>query len=139
MTSGLRDAATCRANHQRFIKRVVESELVWSLFASGSFAIAESNDDDSPSDVLLFWSDEAYAKRAKRESFPEYEATTISLFDFLYRWLPGMTGDGVLAGTNWTGDLVGLEYEPFDLRSEIENELTREQTTRFEETYEKLK
>jgi hypothetical protein len=67
----------------------------------------------------MFWSDRAYASRARQQSFPEYEPAEISLFDFLFRWLPGMAADGVLAGTNWTGDLVGLEFAPNELQETI--------------------
>jgi hypothetical protein len=52
----------------------------------------------------------------------------MSLFDFLFRWLPGMSGDGVLAGPNWNQDLVGLELDPFELRESIELALSSEQT-----------
>jgi hypothetical protein len=137
MTTGFRDTATCQENHQRFINRIVENEIVWALSNSNGYAIAESNKDEH-SGIILFWSDEAYARRAQTESFPEYEESTIPLFDFLYRWLPGMSGDGVLAGTNWTGDLVGLEFDPYELRSEIEAALSEEQSKQFKETYEKL-
>ncbi|MCF7848210.1 MAG: DUF2750 domain-containing protein [Kiritimatiellales bacterium] len=120
------------------MKRIVESEVVWSLSNSGGYAIAESNEDDDPAEIILFWSDEAYARRAKTETFPEYKETTIPLFDFLYRWLPGMSGDGILAGTNWTGDLVGLEFDPYQLRTEIEETLSQEQSKRFRDKYEEL-
>ena len=86
-------------------------------------------------DVLLFFSDPAYARRAQRSAFPEYEPKGLDLFDVLYRWLPGMTRDGVFAGPNWTGDLVGLEVEAFELREELESQLTPEQRSAFDERY----
>ena len=112
-----RDAATCQENHKRFISRVVATEVVWSLADKNSIAFCESNDSDR--NVLLFFSDRAYAARAQASSFPEYAPQQLALFDFLFRWLPGMAGDGVLAGANWTGDLVGLEVEPADLQAAI--------------------
>ena len=115
---GYRDTATCQENHSRFDKRVVASGQVWGLEGLNGWAYAESNEDERIH-VLLFWSDEPYARRAQSE-FPDHTPMPITLFDFLYRWLPGMSGDGVLAGTNWTGDLVGLEKNPFELRVEIE-------------------
>jgi hypothetical protein len=130
---GYRDTATCQENHSRFIKRIIESEIVWALSNENGYAYAESNGDEDTPDVILFWSDKAYAKRAKQSNFPEFKETTITLFDFLYRWLPGMSGDGVLAGTNWTGDLVGLEYNPYELRIEIEADLSSEQKDRFKQ------
>ena len=118
---GYRDTATCQENHSRFVQWVVASGQVWGLEGPNGWAYAESNEDER-THVLLFWSDEPYARRAQSE-FPDHSPTPITLFDFLYRWLPGMSGDGVLAGTNWTGDLVGLEENPFELRVEIEAKL----------------
>jgi hypothetical protein len=68
----------------------------------------------------MFWSDRAYASRVKNNGFENYEVECLELFNFLYRWLPGMTGDRVLDGTNWSGDLIGVEKDPFELREEIE-------------------
>src|SRR5580765_3449386 len=101
MNPGYRDTATCMENHKRFVSRIVESGTVWGLKGDRGWAFAESNDCADVS-VLLFWSDEAYARRAQQE-IPGHAPAQISLFDFLFRWLPGMSGDGVLAGTNWTG------------------------------------
>ena len=132
---GYRDTATCQENHDRFIKRIVETEIVWALSNENGYAYAESNEDEDPPDVILFWSEKAYAKRAKLSNYPEYKETTITLFNFIFRWLPGMSGDGVLAGTNWTGDLVGLEFNPYKLRIEIEAILSSEQSDRFKQEY----
>jgi hypothetical protein len=57
------------------------------------------------------------------------------LFNFLYRWLPGMSGDGVLAGTNWTGELIGLEHDPYELREEVEAALPPETREKFHRRY----
>jgi hypothetical protein len=54
-----------------------------------------------------------------RQHFPEYQPVEIGLFDFLFRWLPGMERDRVLAGTNWNGDLAGREIEPDGLKDEL--------------------
>ena len=136
----IRDTATCRENHERFIRRIIESETVWYLSDNESHtAYCYSNDDDFDEDVsvLMFCSDEAYANRARKSEFTEYSVKFMSLFDFLYRWLPGMTGDGVLAGTNWTGDLVGLEFKPYDLRVEIEGMMSKEPNDRYLKLYKK--
>ena len=131
------DRATCDANHDRFVSRIIEKETVWYL--SHPEGVANSvSDDDEETVVLLFWSDRAYATRAKQEEFPEYHASTMDLFDFLFRWLPGMSGDGVLAGTNWTQDLIGVEKDPFKLREEVEAQMSSELKARYEEKYREL-
>lgn len=131
---GYRDSATCQENHARFVHRIVASEQVWGLKGPNGWANAQSNETERTG-VLLFWSDEPYARRAQSDS-PDHTPTPIALFDFLYRWLPGMSGDGVLAGTNWTGDLVGLEKDPFELREEIEAVLPPEVAQRYKAIYE---
>jgi hypothetical protein len=99
----------------------LESEVVWGLSGKHGFAECDSNDSDRP--VLIFWSDRGYASRVRQQSYPDYKPSEISLFDFLFRWLPGMEGDKVLVGTNWTGDLVGLEFEPRSLQEEMISEM----------------
>ncbi len=138
----LRNTADCEADVDRFVRRVVDAETVWYLSSGRGIAFCESNDDQSGDEsgtVLLFFSDEAYARRAQTRHFSDHEVTSMNLFDFLYRWLPGMTGDGVLAGPNWTGDLIGLEVQAFPLRKRIESNMTREHLERYQKQYEELK
>ena len=59
----------------------------------------------------------------------------MALFDFLFRWLPGMSGDGVMAGPNWNHELVGLELDPFELREQIDAALSPAQVDAYAERY----
>ncbi len=112
-----------REDHRRFVQRTTRSEAVWGIRLSNGLAFAYSNEDPGdgadPVPVLLFWSDRAYAARAQDQSFPDGIVESIALFDFLYRWLPGMAGDGILVGTNWTGDLIGTEVDPGELQERL--------------------
>src|SRR5262245_50384918 len=101
---------------ERFVRRVAEAQLVWALHGPTGVIPCESQDGDS--DVLPFWSDAAYARRAQAD-FPETEVISIPLFDFLFRWLPGMKDDGVLAGPNWSAQLAGLELDPDELQQQL--------------------
>ena len=81
----LRNRADCEADAQRFIERIVGTEVGWHLASGSHVAYCESNESDAPaapSTVLLFFSDEAYAKRAQKSHFAEYAAQTIELFHF---------------------------------------------------------
>ena len=128
------DQATVNSNHQRFIERAVEHELVYCLSSAEGVANSTSN-DEGELDILMFWSDRAYAVRSRKELGDSFEPQEIELFDFLYRWLPGMSGDNVLAGTNWNADLVGAEIDPFQLREEIEEQMGRELLESYESKY----
>jgi len=112
------DAATLRAYHDRFVARAAETEVVWALQSSDGFASCPSLADEAR-EVLMFWSDRAPAARVQQTSFPEYDPIELKLFDFLFRWLPGMERDRALAGTNWNADLAGLELDPATLRDQL--------------------
>jgi hypothetical protein len=114
----LHDRAAMQENHDRFVQRVVGTQIVWGLNTGTGLASCPSHDENA-GEVIMFWSDRAYAERARQQSFPECTLDTLALFDFLFRWLPGMADDGLLAGTNWTGDLAGLEVDPMALHEQI--------------------
>lgn len=137
----LRDTADCQADVDRFVKRISQTESVWYLASQSKTASCESHaekDDGEPLTVLLFFSDEAYARRCQKAHFADHEICSMSLFDFLFRWLPGMSGDGVLAGPNWNQDLVGLELDPFSLRETIEALLSTEKSMAYATRYRQL-
>jgi len=133
----LLDSATVESNFQRFIDNVIENESVFYLGNEDGVANSISNEDEEAV-ILMFWSDRAYATRAMKCFNEHYDEIEMDLFDFLYRWLPGMSGDGVLAGPNWNGELVGREIDPFDLRDEIEEKMPSELVAKFERKYNEL-
>ena len=130
----LRDTAACQNNYRRFVERAANACEAWILSGSSGAGFCESNEHDGV-DVILFFSDAAYARRSQQVSFPDYQPERVDLSGLLYRWLPGMSQDGVLAGSNWTGDLVGLEIDPFDLREDLESRLRAEQQEFYSEKY----
>jgi hypothetical protein len=111
------DDETDEEAHSRFIAEVVEEEHVWGLSTQDGFLACES-DEAKERAVLPFWSDADEARSAQSE-VEGSEVDSIELFDFLFRWLPGMDDDDVLVGTNWTETLEGKELEPLDLQDEI--------------------
>ncbi len=104
-------------NHARFVARVVEEEKVWGLSTEDGFLACESDRTEERA-VLPFWSAADEAAKAQPE-IESSEVDSIDLYDFLFRWLPGMEDDDVLVGTNWTAELDGKEIEPLDLQDEI--------------------
>lgn len=109
----------CQERHDRFVRRVLEFQTVWGLKNDAGWAVAPSNEEDG-TEVMLFWSDRAYASQCAKEEWSEYEPTPIQLERFVAAWLPGMTKDGLLAGTNWNAHLSGLEVSPNQLLNELQ-------------------
>lgn len=134
--------ADSEAQSDRFCRRVAENEVVFFISCRGSPITCESNEyftgEDDPCSVMLFFSHAAYAKRAISKHFPRCKVGEIALFDFMYRWLPGMTGDGLIAGPDWSGELAGKEWLPFDLRLQIEAKMSPEQVSAHESEYKRL-
>src|SRR5262245_49631751 len=120
-----------RENHRRFVARVVAAEAVWMLDTGSGAACCESNEEQA-APVLMFWSDRAYAERARKGEFEDCSVESCSLFDFLFRWLPGMADDGALVGTNWNEDLAGTEIEPLALQDEIIGAMTQERLGEYQ-------
>lgn len=126
----LNDRATMLENHGRFLRRVIEAETIWGLDTGQGFAWCESNDEDGR-DVIMFWSDRAYAERLQKRGFSDCTVDSIPLFDFLFRWLPGMANDGVMAGTNWTAGLAGVENDPHELQEQLLDRMPQEMIARY--------
>jgi len=108
--------------YRKFIDRIIDNEVVWGLKLKNEdgWAVAPSNEFEN-SDVMVFWSDKAYAQRCAKEEWLDYVPTSIPLELFLKNWLIGMNEDNLLVGANWNGDLIGLEVEPLDLLNDIVN------------------
>jgi len=100
------------ANRDRFIVRAKACGQVWGLRSEEGWAYCSNH---SETDVLLFWSDEAYARRHVVAEWASYVPTSIELEAFIDGWLRGMHENGLLAGVNFNADLAGLELAPAEL------------------------
>lgn len=114
----LQDRATSESNYRRFVERVRETEEVWGLQSKEGWAYSESNEYED-ADVLVFWSDRAYAQRHVQGEWSQHVPTPIPLDEFIDHWLRGMDEDGTLVGPNWDAGLCGLEVEPRDLAEKL--------------------
>lgn len=113
-----RDRASCEANHRHFIAHMIQREQVFYLIQDGVAASCESYDFEDTG-VVLFFSDEIYAKRVQQHAFQGYDIETLSLSEFLFNWLISLAQNQVAVGTNWTGELAGMEFDPQLLQKEI--------------------
>jgi len=107
-----------QANHDRFVREVRASGLVWGLQSDNGWAVCESVEYED-TDVYVFWSDAAHAAIHCTDDWAGYQPASLELDLFIDTWLAGMSEDGVLVGTNWDAELEGLEVEPADLAEEL--------------------
>jgi hypothetical protein len=83
-------------------REVIASGLVWSLGdAAGSPAPLTPDGHRA----MPFWSKRSRADRIVSDvpAFEDFEVFQISLDEWRERWLPGLEGDGLRVGLNWSG------------------------------------
>jgi hypothetical protein len=119
-------------NHERFVREVRESGLVWGLKCDQGWAVCESNEYED-TDVYPFWSDEAGARLHCADDWAGFVPDSLPVDVFIDTWLAGMSEDGVLVGTNWDAELSGLELEPDALAQELLGEASDDEELEWDE------
>ena len=115
----IQDRATSEANFERFIARSLEGAKVYGLQdRDGGWAVCPSREYDD-TDVIVLWSDRAYAARHIRAEWSAYHVSEIGLDEFIGAWLRGMHEDGSLVGPNWDANLCGLEVEATEVAKRL--------------------
>jgi hypothetical protein len=107
--------------YEYFIKQTADREEVWGLYKDG-WALAATNDGNS---VFPLWPAEEYADMCAKEEWSGYEASSISLNDFIDDLLPMLERDGVLPGVFYTPADKGITPEVSQLLSDLDHELKK--------------
>jgi hypothetical protein len=103
-----------------FVSRVADWEEVWSLRTADGWCLM-ANDDGV--ELIPVWPHQRFAD-ACADAQKQEKAATISLEDWLNKWLPGMMGDGrhiaVFPVPSGKGIVVSPERLKADLLAECE-------------------
>lgn len=138
----LQNSIIVRQRHERFIKKVCETAVVWGLESSEGFATSSSNEfEDSegePVALICFWSESALAKSCIKGDWSDYQLVEVSLADFIENWCVGMSGDDLMVGTNFDSNMFGYEADPLDLVIDLSKELSNQGKGIELQKYEKL-
>ena len=125
----VKDSMATKQQHERFIKEVCESEVVWALGNKSGYSTSSSAEyedaDGNLLGVICVWSDKAMAISSAKEDWSEYKPVEIPLGEFIENWCGGMYENSMLAGTNFDENMCGVESNPLDLIVELANELKR--------------
>lgn len=118
-----------KSKHEKFVKRVCETNIVYSLENESGFATSSSNEledeEGEPIEIICFWSEEKLAKVCARDGWKEYKTVSVNLNDFIENWCIGIGNDGLLIGTNFDHNMFGHEIEGYDLILELINEIKK--------------
>lgn len=121
------DHTAIKTRHEKFVKNVCETNIVYGLKSKDGFATSDSNDqedeDGEPIGIICFWSEKALANACIKDDWAEYQVAEITLSEFIENWCIGMNNDNLLAGTNFDHNLSGFEIEPLELALELIKEL----------------
>ncbi|MDE2432606.1 MAG: DUF2750 domain-containing protein [Burkholderiales bacterium] len=107
-----------------FYQEVAKHQVVWSIKDAGGFPAPIGTGGKR---AMPFWSTKQRAQTVI-SSVPAYGAfhpVAIPWSEFVERWIPGLTKDGLLAGVNWSGEsATGFDVEPESLRQNVEAQLS---------------
>ena len=121
------DHITVRQRHEKFIKKVCETNIVYGLESEEGFATSSSNEFDDengePVGIICFWSEKALANSCIKNGWIDYNVAEIPLSELIENWCVGMNNDGLLVGTNFDQNMFGFEIEPLELILELVKEL----------------
>lgn len=121
-----KDSTEIQAKHNTFVKKIVETKVVYSLENEEGFATSYSNEyeheDGEPVEIICFWSEKADAEACAKDNWEGYTVAQLQLEEFVEEWCSGMYEDNLLVGTEFDSNMFGQETEPLELILQIVNE-----------------
>lgn len=105
--------------YRHFVKRVADFAEVWSLWNDGWALMG----DESAGQLIPVWPHSRYAELCATGQWVEYRPKSISLDDWMKRWIPGMIGDGRSVAVFPTGMLEAVVVSPSRLYDDLAEEL----------------
>lgn len=108
--------------YQHFVGRVADWQCVWSLRDQDGWVSAA---DDDGNLVYPFWPHPDYAEACSIGNWAGSSPDCIEIHQFLDRWLPGMSKDGVSVAVFPTALVQGVVVPPLQLQQAIQDELSR--------------
>jgi hypothetical protein len=113
---------TAIKRYSYFIKKVVDFEVVWSLYEDDGWAMFLDN--DGKHEVLPVWPHARYVEACAKEIWAGYKPREIDINTFLEKWIPGMIDDKRLVAVFPAPDNTCVNVMPERLRDDLESELS---------------
>lgn len=105
-----------------FIKRVSDTEKVWSLKSKDGWVLASDSNDN---EIVPVWSHVEYAKLCTNDEWRNCFPEVINLRDWMAKWIPGMIKDKKKIGVFPTIVSKGVIVDPERLQSDLNDELSK--------------
>ncbi|MBQ1782352.1 MAG: DUF2750 domain-containing protein [Gammaproteobacteria bacterium] len=108
------------ANAATFYREVAEAGVIWSIKDASGFPAPVASGGNR---AMPFWSSESRALSVISgvPAYSGFNPVPIQWQIFCDRWVPGLTGDNLLAGVNWSGSSAsGFDISPNELKRNVE-------------------
>lgn len=128
----LKDSLTIDKQYEHFIKKVVQTQVIFALEDNQGVAICGSNEFELNGEavpVLLFWSEQSRANACRVEEWASYKIKEIPLNEFMENWCLGMYDDEVVTGIEFDANLFGREESPLQLLEDLIHEIKKTKST----------
>ena len=113
--------STYSAHATAFYRDVALNKRVWTIKDEGGYPAPLSENEGKR--VQPFWSSKSRVEKivATVPAYAGFKAVELALDVFLERWIPGLAGDELLVGVNWSGSSAkGFDVEPHAVKEMIE-------------------
>ncbi len=107
----------------KFYQEAVEKSEVWTVKDENGFPAPMNGDGKR---VMPFWSSKTRVLTIIETvaAYKAFEPFSMSIEDFISKWIPGLKKDGLLVGVNWSGiKAVGYDLKPDDLLIALKNQM----------------
>jgi hypothetical protein len=104
--------------YEYFIKKVVDSEIVWGLYEDG-WAVTE---DDNGSKLFPFWPKREFAEHCAVDDWITYSSESMDLYEFMDEFLPKLKEDGYKPSICYNNDdsaVLKIDTLIEDLKAEL--------------------
>jgi hypothetical protein len=102
-----------------FIRKVADFEEIWGLYNDGWALLG----DDANMQAFPFWPEKEFAEICATEQWLGYLPKSITLDNFLEKWIPGMENDELSISIFQTPKSTGKIVNPQKLMNDINEEL----------------
>lgn len=119
-TAMMRASASVRFEY--LVKRVVDSECVWSLKSAGGWVLAGNQVGQ---ELAPIWSSEVFATACATGPWADAKPVQISLTDWMEKWLPGLERDGRRVAVFPTPEDRGLVVDCQSLKTVLLDEMAK--------------
>ena len=125
------DATNPTIHTDRFIDNVINNEALYMLERSDGVACCFSDDNRNDA-AILFWSERKSAQQAQKSMLNGYDVVAISLFEFIYEWLPHLFNQGEHVVIDWQDQSVDpTRHDPSELQAKLTTKMTKEMLSTY--------